>query len=90
MKDKFLSVLRYLEGMFRAVILLMLESAVSKTEGLCIKSWIESERNETTNKSHFHTDSLWTRHSVTWEGSALGASSRTAIWKNLKVRSWES
>lgn len=44
MKDKFLSVLRYLEGMFRDVTLLMLESAVSKTECLCIKSWIKWEK----------------------------------------------
>lgn len=48
MKDKFLSVLRYLEGMFRDVILLMLESAVSKTECLCIQSWIKWEKR--TNK----------------------------------------
>lgn len=44
MNDKFLSMLRYLEGMFRDVILLMLESAVSKTECLCIKSWKKWEK----------------------------------------------
>lgn len=41
MTDKYLSLLRHPEGMFRDVILLMLEAAVSKTECLCIKSWIK-------------------------------------------------